>query len=31
LHSDIAKIREKIESERIVGSVEKITGSLLEG
>ncbi|MFW9966884.1 MAG: histidine ammonia-lyase [Candidatus Thorarchaeota archaeon] len=31
LHSDIAKIREKIESERIVGGVEKITGSLLEG
>ncbi len=31
LHSDIAKIREKIESEKIVGRVEKITGSLLEG
>jgi histidine ammonia-lyase len=31
LYSDIAKIRKKIESERIVRRVEKITGSLLEG
>jgi histidine ammonia-lyase len=31
LHSDIAKIREKIDSESIVTSVEKLTGALLEG
>jgi histidine ammonia-lyase len=31
LYPDIARIREKIDSESIAASVEKITGSLLEG